>query len=151
MRLPDARFATHVTQRDGDLYLEIPSDIAVELALADETPVLVSLDSLDGVHTPGNGTNLSASNTDSESKYSPELLRQKSDGGTRRQTQASDGPPVDEGETISLDIEELGDHGDGIGFVDGYTIIVDGADVGDRVKAHIESTEANYAFATIAD
>jgi predicted RNA-binding protein with TRAM domain len=61
-------------------------------------------------------------------------------------------PPVKEGETREVEIENLGDQGDGIAKIDrGYVLIVPDTDFGDRVTVEIETVRENVAFATVVD
>ncbi len=61
-----------------------------------------------------------------------------------------DGPPVTEGETRVVEIEEIGDQGDGLTRVDrGYVVIVPEAEKGERVEIEIETVRENVAFGRI--
>ncbi|WP_096396386.1 TRAM domain-containing protein [Halorubrum trapanicum] len=68
--------------------------------------------------------------------------------GDGRQTESSDSPPVEEGEERVVEIESIGDQGDGIAKLDnGYVVIVEDVEVGDRVQVKIENAQENVAFA----
>ena len=59
-------------------------------------------------------------------------------------------PPLDEGDIREVEIEDMGDQGDGIARVDrGYVVIVPDARVGDRVTVRIKEARENVAFAEI--
>lgn len=59
-------------------------------------------------------------------------------------------PPVDTGEVRSVEIEGIGDQGDGIARVDhGYVLIVPGTDVGDEVDVEIQGLRPNFAMAEV--
>ncbi len=61
-------------------------------------------------------------------------------------------PPVEIGETRYVEIEDLGDQGDGIARVErGYVIIVPGAEIGDRVKIEIQDVKSNFAVGEVID
>ena len=61
-------------------------------------------------------------------------------------------PPVEEGETIDVEVESIGDQGDGIARVDrGYVIIVPDTDVGDRVTVEVTTVKENMAFAEVLE
>ncbi|QAY21446.1 TRAM domain-containing protein [Halorubrum ezzemoulense] len=63
-----------------------------------------------------------------------------------------DGPPVEEGEQRDVEIENLGDQGDGIAKVErGYVVIVPETSVGDRVTVEIQQVRENVAFADVVD
>jgi len=57
-------------------------------------------------------------------------------------------PPVSEGDVRELEIESLGNQGDGIARVErGFVVIVSDTEVGDRVRAKIIEVRENVAFA----
>ena len=59
-------------------------------------------------------------------------------------------PPVSEGETCEVEIENLGDQGDGIAKIDrGYVVIVPDTEVGERVTVRISEVRENVAFAEV--
>lgn len=61
-------------------------------------------------------------------------------------------PPVTEGERHTVEIEDLGEQGDGIARVDrGYVLIIPGTDLGDEVTVEIKQTNQNYGFAEVVD
>ena len=84
----------------------------------------------------------------------PELHSQSSsvDDTPREQTSGDpdteDGPPVTEGEVRELEIDSLGDQGDGIAKVgNGFVVIVPGTEVGQTVRAEVQNVKKNLAFA----
>lgn len=71
--------------------------------------------------------------------------------GNKRE-QGSSEPPVKEGEELPVEIEDIGDQGDGIARVGpGYVVIVSDAELGDRVTVKITETRDNVAFADIVE
>ena len=61
-------------------------------------------------------------------------------------------PPVDVGETREVEIDSIGDQGDGIARIDrGYVVIVPDTEVGDRATVRIESAKENVAFAEVVE
>ncbi len=65
-------------------------------------------------------------------------------------TNVSEGPPVEEGEIMDVEIEDMGDQGDGITRVGpGYVVIVSDTKVGDRVSVEIAEAKENVAFADV--
>lgn len=61
-------------------------------------------------------------------------------------------PPVEVGDRREVEIENLGDQGDGIARVDrGYVVIVPGTQVGDRVTVEIEEIHTNFAIASVVE
>jgi len=61
-------------------------------------------------------------------------------------------PPVDRGDEVTVDIEGIGDQGDGIARVDrGYVIIVPDTEKGERVRIRVTSVKQNVAFAEVVE
>lgn len=61
-------------------------------------------------------------------------------------------PPVSEGDVRTVEIETLGDRGDGIAKIDrGYVVIVPETEIGDEVSIEITQTRENVAFARVRD
>jgi predicted RNA-binding protein with TRAM domain len=61
-------------------------------------------------------------------------------------------PPVDIGETREVEIDSIGDKGDGITRIDrGYVVIVPDTEVGDRATVRIETAKENVAFAEVVE
>ena len=68
------------------------------------------------------------------------------------QQQDFEGPPVEEGEQREVEIENLGDQGDGIAKVErGYVVIVPETSVGDRVTVEMRQVRENVAFADVVN
>ncbi len=59
--------------------------------------------------------------------------------------------PVAEGETVELEIEDLGSKGDGIARVEGFVVFVPGGEVGETYDVEITSVGRKFAFGEIAD
>ena len=61
-------------------------------------------------------------------------------------------PPVDEGDTHIVEIESLGDQGDGIARVDrGFVVIVPDTKMGERARVEITDVRENVAFGTVVE
>jgi len=65
--------------------------------------------------------------------------------------ESGDGSPVDEGEQLRVEIDELGDEGDGVATIGGFVVFVDGAMPGERPLVEIDSVSDTMAFATVVD
>ena len=66
--------------------------------------------------------------------------------------QASQTPPVEKGEQRTVEIEDIGDQGDGITRVErGFVVIVPDTKQGERVTIEITDVRENVAFAEIVD
>ncbi len=67
-------------------------------------------------------------------------------------SQTSEQPPVNEGETRIVEIEDIGNQGDGLTRVDrGYVIIVADTEKGERVRIKIDTVRENVAFANVVE
>lgn len=61
-------------------------------------------------------------------------------------------PPVARGDRREVEIEDVGDEGDGIARVGpGYVVFVPGTGVGDRLTVEITRAEENFAVATVVE
>jgi predicted RNA-binding protein with TRAM domain len=61
-------------------------------------------------------------------------------------------PPVEEGETRTVEIEDIGDQGDGVTRVErGFVVIVPETEQGERVVVEVTDVRENVAFATVVD
>ena len=69
-----------------------------------------------------------------------------------RQTRGSPDTPVSEGERITVQIEDLGQQGDGIARVGpGYIVFVPETEIGDRVTVQIRDVTDNFAFGEVVE
>ncbi|MEF8855896.1 MAG: TRAM domain-containing protein [Haloplanus sp.] len=59
--------------------------------------------------------------------------------------------PVTTGETHVVAIEELGSEGDGVGYVDDFAVLVDGASLGETVQVEITDVGSHFAHAEVID
>jgi 23S rRNA (uridine2552-2'-O)-methyltransferase len=55
--------------------------------------------------------------------------------------------PVRTGDELTVKIEDIGDEGDGIAHVDGFTLFVSGVEEGDEVRVRVDDVKPNYGFA----
>ncbi len=61
-------------------------------------------------------------------------------------------PPVEEDDIREVEIEDVGDQGDGIARVErGYVVIVPNTAVGDRVTVRVTEARENVAFAEVVN
>jgi predicted RNA-binding protein with TRAM domain len=66
--------------------------------------------------------------------------------------QAPPKPPVEEGERREVEIEDIGEQGDGITRVErGFVVIVPNTDQGERVTIEISDVRENVAFADVVE
>lgn len=67
-----------------------------------------------------------------------------------RRNAPSGQPPVEEGEVREVEIEDVGDQGDGIARIGpGYVVFVPETTVGDRVTVEITEARENFAFGSV--
>lgn len=59
--------------------------------------------------------------------------------------------PVREGDTLSVEISDVGREGDGIAKVDGFTLFVSGAEAGETVEVRVDDVKPRFAFAERID
>jgi len=55
--------------------------------------------------------------------------------------------PVREGDTLEVDIVDIGSDGDGVAKVEGYTLFVGGVEEGDTVEVRVDDVKPNFGFA----
>ncbi len=59
--------------------------------------------------------------------------------------------PVEEGDTLEVEIVNEGDEGDGVAKVEGYTLFVADADEGETVEVEVTDVKPNFGFAERRD
>lgn len=65
---------------------------------------------------------------------------------------AEDTPvPVEVGEEYVVDIEDIGDEGDGIAHVEDLVVIVPEGEMGERARVQIEDVEEEFAVAELLE
>ncbi|MFC5973818.1 TRAM domain-containing protein [Halomarina salina] len=76
-------------------------------------------------------------------------------GGTDTKPQSThtpQAPPVEEGEQRTVEIEDIGEQGDGITRVErGFVVIVPNTEQGERVTVEITDVQTNVAFAEVVE
>ena len=79
----------------------------------------------------------------------PEATDDESTNGQERQS-ASEAPPVEEGDQFDVEIDDVGEQGDGIARVGpGYVVFVPDASPGDRVTIEVTKVRENFGFAEV--
>jgi 23S rRNA (uridine2552-2'-O)-methyltransferase len=64
------------------------------------------------------------------------------------ETDTSD-KPVSEGETVTAEINDLGEEGDGIARIDGYVLFVPGGHVDEKYEIEVTQVGPKFGFAEI--
>ena len=59
--------------------------------------------------------------------------------------------PVAAGDRLEVTVEELGDEGDGIAYVEGYSLFVPDGDVGETVTVEVDEAKPRFGFAERVD
>jgi predicted RNA-binding protein with TRAM domain len=127
-------FTATVEERENRYYIEIP-DSEIEHDAA----------------APGETYRIAVLPHDADSDQ-PSASSQSSTDKSRAETEPRPEPPVDEGEVRTVEIESVGDQGDGIAKVErGYVVIVPEAKPGDQPTVEIEQVKQNVAFARVVD
>ena len=128
-------YTATVEQADGTYQITVPKREIATGTLAEDETYRVAL--------------ISTSASDTDAADTTDLAHCTGDDD---QQQEYDGPPVEEGEQRDVEIENLGDQGDGIAKVErGYVIIVPETEMGDRVTVEMQQVRENVAFADVVD
>jgi predicted RNA-binding protein with TRAM domain len=129
-------FSGEIEERDGEYVVRLPASEVENGTLSTGSTYRV------GVFDGASGT------TTTEAEPAPSTDRSRSTKPARGSTPPS--PPVEEGERRIVEVESLGDQGDGIAKVErGYVLIVPGAEPGDNVEVEIEEVRQNVAFTRV--
>ena len=65
---------------------------------------------------------------------------------------APDGPPVEEGQIVEVEIDDIGEQGDGIARIGpGYIVFVPDTRIGDEVTIEITKVQENFGFGEVVD
>lgn len=60
--------------------------------------------------------------------------------------------PVEKGDMIEVEIEDIGDQGDGLARIGpGYIVFVPGTEIGDRVMVEMTKVRENFAFGEVVN
>jgi predicted RNA-binding protein with TRAM domain len=129
-------YSARVTEQDDTYTVEVPKREAQQGSVQTEETYRVALIS--------STTNESASGSTTQDEEATEGNSQS------RSRDAQTDPPVSEGEMREVEIESLGDQGDGITKIDGgYVVIVPDTEVGERVTIRLDDVRENVAFAEV--
>ncbi len=102
---------------------------------------------------------LQLGNVDEEKTYRAAILSGPDEPTAKRQprrepeqTDSPLAPPVAEGDTRVVDIESIGDQGDGITRVErGFVVVVPDTEKGERVRIEITDVRETVAFADVIE
>lgn len=131
-------FSAEVEQRDGSYVVEIPKRE-------------FELDTIDEGETYRVGVLSRLTKSTDRGEAEPES-RSGSERSPSESTRGPPEPPVEEGETRVVEIEDIGEQGDGITRVErGYVVIVPDTEKGERVRIEITDVQQNVAFAEVVE
>ncbi|WP_343213810.1 TRAM domain-containing protein [Halobaculum lipolyticum] len=134
------------TTRDGSGASRSTDSRSVESRSAESR----SAESRSGESNDSGASDSGASDTGSTDARSTDA--RSADAGSNAGGRGEPEPPVDRGDEVTVDIEGIGDQGDGIARVDrGYVIIVPDTEKGERVSIRVTSVKQNVAFAEVVD
>lgn len=160
MHLPEnllTLFSAEIEERDGTPVVTLPEREveAGTLAVGDTYRVAIVSDAGTGEATTGEQTGEA---TTREQRSEENTREQTSEASPREDTSESwrtpgrSSPPVAEGDRREVEIEDVGDQGDGIARVGpGYIVFVPGSGVGERLTVEITRAEENFAFADVVE
>ncbi|QPV61645.1 TRAM domain-containing protein [Halosimplex litoreum] len=136
-------FSAQVEERDGSYVVEVPKREVRTGSLAAGDTYRVAL-----VPSPAN---TSGGGSDGEDASRAER-RDRANGDRSNGDRSGRSPPVDEGEERTVEIEDIGEQGDGITRVErGFVVIVPDTDQGERVTVEITDVRENVAFAEVVE
>lgn len=131
MEIPDqlqTMFSAVLEERNGSYVVEIPED---ELRLGQ-----ITLDETYRVAL------LPSPSDETSNETTPKSEREH----------RSQKPPVEEGEIRDVEIDDMGDQGDGIARVErGFVIVIPDTEQGERVSIEITTVRENVAFADVVE
>lgn len=125
---PLAVFAATIDENDGSAVIRIPARE-------------IDLDTV----SVGEGYRVALFDSHDRRRASPDHSTERD-----RPRYGSTASPVDEGDQLEVEIEDVGEQGDGIARVGpGYVVFVPEADIGDRVTIEVTKTRGNFGFADV--
>lgn len=141
-------FSARVEARDGEYVVTVPErEVDLETLEAGGTYRV-------GVYPGASATSGTAGrNSDESASGSRTTASTPERTATPESTDSTpDQPPVSEGETRRLQVEDVGDQGDGLARVGpGYVVFVPDTDVGQQPLVRITTVRENFAFAEVLE
>jgi predicted RNA-binding protein with TRAM domain len=133
-------YSAEIEERDGSYYIEVPEREVIKGGVEESEPVRVAL-----LPHPNGGESEDKRVDGTTDTNSPKTNGHATESG--KQT-----PPISEGEIRKVEIENIGDQGDGIAKVErGFVVIVPGGRVGQEPRVRVDEVKENVAFAKIVD
>jgi predicted RNA-binding protein with TRAM domain len=155
---PLCLFTGHVEARDGEYVVTVPEQEVELEALEPGESYRVGV--YPGVNTSSPASSVTKDRDGGEvqttqRRAEPQPPRNGTPGAetsapATSTDDTSNQPPVTEGETLQLDIEDVGDQGDGLARVGpGYVVFVPDTEIGQQPLVRIETVRENFAFAEV--
>ncbi len=146
MEIPDQLlcvFSAQVEERDGEYHLTLPEREIENGVLDSDGAYRVAL-----LGSDSTATTQTTSSPEPEPKSEPKSEPSPEPTDSHRQPS----PPVEVGDRRSVEIEGIGEQGDGIARVErGYVIIVPDTEKRDRVTIEITKVSENVAFSEVVE
>ena len=159
-------FSGRIEERDGEYVITIPQPEVDLGTLESEETYRVGV--YPGVSTPSGATDCRNSTIADDDSRDTRLARQRETPNPARDSSPStssktasqspstdstpDQPPVTEGEQRRLQIEDVGDRGDGLARVGpGYVVFVPDTEIGQQPLVRITTVRENVAFAEVVE
>lgn len=139
---PHCLFSGRIEERSGDYVVQIPVS-ELDLGTLDAGAVYRV-----GIYPAHDGAENGQSTPTTAGRARPSTAPSDRTTATADDGTASNGPPVEKGEVLELEVEDVGDQGDGLARVGpGYVVFVPDARVGDSPTVRITTVRENFAFA----
>jgi predicted RNA-binding protein with TRAM domain len=133
-------FTARVEEQRDSYVIEVPKRELELGALAPETLYRIAL------------FQSAAEASEPEPEPEPEPQSQTPDDPREEPAYEPASAPVAEGETRVVEIDSIGDKGDGVARIDGgYVVIVADAEVGERLRVEMNQVRENVAFAEVVE
>jgi predicted RNA-binding protein with TRAM domain len=156
---PLCLFTGRVERRDGEYVLTIPKrEVDLGTIAAERTyrvgmyPALGQSEPMETTESTetDQATSDRFARSGSSSTPSNNSVVSSTPGNQSRSAGTADGPPVTEGETRQLEIEDVGDQGDGLARVGpGYVVFVSDTEIGQQPLVRVTTVRENVAFAEV--
>lgn len=161
---PLCLFTGRVERRDGEYVISVPEHEVDLGAIAAEGIYRIGMYPAETTQSETTGTadstrtdqstsnRVGRSGTSSSPSRAGSAMMSSTPGNSAGSDGESDGPPVSEGETLRLEIEDVGDQDDGIARVGpGYVVFVPDTEIGQQPLVRVTTVRENFAFAEIVE
>lgn len=140
-------FSAEIEEADGTYVIEVPTqELEIGRLRSNETYRVAVLPATAERDSRPDSNSDPAPESDADEGSTPEPAP------TSNSTYDSDTPPVQEGDRRRVEIEDIGEQGDGITRVErGFVVIVPDTDKGERVAIEITDVAETVAFAEVVE